>query len=248
MRARPGIVPLREPAISLLRIPAISLLRISLLPVILFFAVGSLSAVASERSGMAGEWAMSAEESDVESPRSPVPDLLVPRRASPRSDRFMAVKTNAVLWAATIMNVEGEIQVSPKITIDLPVAYCPWFISERHALRVAAVRPEGRWWLKTPGEGHFGGLRLSVGWFNLKWNSYRYQDHGRPLLGAGLTYGYAFRLTPRWGLELSIGAGYLNLRYDRFYNTRNGQLADLRQTSYFGLDHLGVSLVYRIAP
>ncbi len=177
-----------------------------------------------------------------------VPSSLMVSPSEQVSSRMIAVKTNAVAWGATIMNIEGEIQVAPRVSVSLPIWYCPWFVAERHALRVAAFQPEARWWLKAAGEGHFGGVHASLAWFNLKWGSYRYQDRGRPLLGAGITYGYAFRLSPNWGLELSIGAGYLNMRYDRFYNTPNGRLVDTRQTSYFGPDHLSVSLVYHINP
>ncbi len=175
-----------------------------------------------------------------------VPAVLTVDPTETHTPRLLMLKTNALPWAATIMNIEAEIQVSRQITVSLPICYCPWFIAERHALRVAALQPEGRWWLAHPGEGHFGGIHATVAWYNLKWNKYRYQDRGRPMLGAGITYGYAFRFSEEWGLELSAGVGYLNTRYDRFYNTANGQLVDTRNTSYFGLDHLSVSVVYRL--
>ena len=175
-----------------------------------------------------------------------IPAALTVNPAEEHSPRLLMVKTNALPWGATIMNIEAEIQVARQITISLPIWYCPWFIAEKHALRVAAFQLEGRWWLSEPGHGHFGGIHATVAWYNLKWNKYRYQDRGRPLLGAGITYGYAFRFGENWGLELSAGVGYFNTRYDRFYNTYNGQLADTRNTSYFGLDHLSISVVYRL--
>lgn len=175
-----------------------------------------------------------------------VPSSLLAAPSETFPHRMIAVKTNAVAWGAGILNIEGEIQVSPKVSLSLPVLYCPWFVSSRHALRTLALQPEARWWLAEPGRGHFAGLHASVAWFNLKWGSYRYQDRARPLWGAGITYGYAFHFGSHWGLELSIGAGYLNLRYDRFYNTPNGRLIDTRKTSYIGPDHLSVALVYHI--
>lgn len=175
------------------------------------------------------------------------PTALVMEGLQERPQRMVALKTNIVPWAATIMNIEGEIQIWRNLSVSVPLWYCPWFISERHALRVVAFQPEVRWWLNEPGQGHFGGLHGSFAWYNLRWGNYRYQDHGRPLLGAGITYGYAFTLKEKWGVELSIGAGYLNMRYDRFYNTENGERADTRKTSYFGLDHLSVSLVYHFS-
>lgn len=175
------------------------------------------------------------------------PTALTMEGIQDRPQRLIALKTNIVPWAATIMNIEGEVQIWHNLSFSLPIWYCPWFIAERHALRIAAFQPEVRWWLKEPGQGHFGGIHGSFAWYNLKWGDYRYQDRGRPLCGAGITYGYAFTVKERWGVELSIGAGYLNMRYDRFYNTDNGQLADTRKTSYFGIDHLSVSLVYNFS-
>lgn len=182
------------------------------------------------------------------SPSTIIPDAL---KASPQHDaspRLMTVKTNLLPWCASIMNIGFEMQLSSHISVSLPIWYCPWFISAKRSLRVAALQPEGRWWFTHPGKGHFGGIHASIAWYNLKWGRYRYQDRCCPLLGAGLTYGYAFRFDRHWGLELSAGIGYAYLRYDRFYNTPNGRLADTRTTSYFGPDHLSVSLLYHINP
>lgn len=160
------------------------------------------------------------------------------------SPSFLSVKTNILPWMATIMNLEGEIGFSGKISLAIPVWYCPWFIGDQKSLRILFLQPEARWWFSSPGKGHFLGIHASVAWFNMKYNKYRYQDRGRPLLGAGITYGYSLRFKKNWGLEFSAGAGYVNTRYDRFYNVFNGRLHDTCVTSYFGLDHLSVSLVY----
>lgn len=179
------------------------------------------------------------------SPRN-IPSVLSVEPRQEREPRMLALKTNAIVWGAGILNIEGEIQLSENISLALPLWYCPWFISGRHALRVGALQPEGRWWFRETGKGHFAGIHASIAWYNLKWGNYRYQDTRRPLLGIGITYGYALELNKSWGLEFSVGFGYLNTRYDRFYNTPNGQLADIRQTSYFGPDHLSVSVVYHL--
>lgn len=159
--------------------------------------------------------------------------------------RFVAVKTNAIPWAMTVMNIEGEVQVHPHISVSLPLWWCPWFVGESHALRILALQPEGRWWLKAPGDGHFFGPHLTVAWYNLRKGDIRYQDCHRPLLGAGLTYGYSFHLTPHWGIELAIGAGWFTTEYDRFHNVYNGARIDSRRTSYWGIDHASISVSYR---
>lgn len=164
--------------------------------------------------------------------------------ATTRQTCDFTIKTNAIPWAATVMNIAGEIALSPKITLSFPVWYCPWFISEKNALRVFALQPECRWWINRTSEGHFFGPHISVAWFNMRHGDYRYQDCRRPLLGAGITYGYMLPIRNNWHIEFSIGAGYASLRYDRFRNTINGAKVDTRQTSYWGIDHAGISIAY----
>lgn len=156
----------------------------------------------------------------------------------------VTLKTNAILWATTVMNVECEVRFHPHISASLGLAWCPWFFTERFALRNLSIMPEIRWWLKPVQTGHFFGLHLATAWYNVKYGDFRYQDSNRPLLNAGVTYGYRFRLTPRLGIELSIGAGFASLQYDRFHNVNNGALADTRRTTWFGIDRAAISLTY----
>lgn len=161
------------------------------------------------------------------------------------AERFGAIKTNAIPWCLGIMNIAPEFQVSRRISFELPLWYAPWFQTERHALRVAALQPGMRWWLRQAGEGHFFGPHIDVAWYNMKNGDFRYQDRGRPAIGAGITYGYSLHLRDAFHIEFSIGAGWLSLRYDRFHNVSNGAHIDLRQTSYFGIDHAGITFSYR---
>lgn len=158
--------------------------------------------------------------------------------------RFLAVKTNVVPWSAGIVNLEGEIQVWKNFTVSVPVWWSPYFISNKFALRTLFVQPEVRYWLRTPGGGHFFGIHAGVAWYNLRLNDSRYQDIGRPLLDGGISYGYSLRLNKHLNAEFTIGAGYVNTEYDRYYNIANGAKIDRRQTSYWGIDRVGVSLVY----
>lgn len=160
--------------------------------------------------------------------------------------KTVRLKTNLVPWAATIPNLGAEITFGNHWSAALDIWYCPWKISQSHSLKTAAILPEGRWWPKTNQKGHFLDFHLSVVWYNLRWNSYRYQDIDRPLLGAGIGYGYLLKFNPNWGIEFSIGIGIAQSRYDRFYNITNGALADTRQTFYWGIDRLGISVFYNI--
>lgn len=161
------------------------------------------------------------------------------------SSRYLAVKTNLAAWAGTIMNLAADVQVSEHFSVELPVLWCPWYVSDKHAVKTFTIQPEARYWLSKPGKGHFFGVHAHVGWFSVKWNRDRYQDTDRPLLGAGISYGYLLPFNEHWAGEFTLGAGYANMRYDTYYNIDNGARIDTRTKNYWGITRVGLSVVYR---
>lgn len=161
------------------------------------------------------------------------------------AEHYIALKSNIPFQALSIHNLAVEVQVHEKITVDFPVMWSISDIEREHAVRGIAFQPEGRWWLKEAGTGHFFGLHAHAAWFNLKWEDNRYQTGKRPLLGAGISYGYKLPLSAHWGAEFNIGAGYANMKYDTFYNIENGAQLDTRIRHYWGITRAGISLVYR---
>lgn len=159
--------------------------------------------------------------------------------------RYLAVKTNLAAWAGTIMNLAADVQVSEHFSVELPVLWCPWYVSDKHAVKTFTIQPEARYWLSKPGEGHFLGVHAHVGWYSVKWNRDRYQDTDRPLLGAGISYGYLLPFNAHWAGEFTLGAGYANMRYDTYYNIDNGARIDTRTKNYWGITRVGLSVVYR---
>lgn len=158
---------------------------------------------------------------------------------------YYAIQTNLIGWAMGLVNVAADLQVGKSFSIQLPLLWSSWDIGRKYALRTFAVQPEGRWWIGKPGKGHFIGLHAQVGWFNLKWNDDRYQDSGRPLVGAGVSYGFALPLSPDLGMEFTLGAGYANLRYDTYYNIDNGARINTLTKNYWGITRAGISFFYR---
>lgn len=156
-----------------------------------------------------------------------------------------SLKTNGLLWVgATIPNITCEFRPHSHIAVDLGLWWCPWKLSDKYSLKIAAILPEARWYLSEEDKGHFFDLHLSCAWYNLRWKDNRYQDAHFPLLGAGIGYGFRFRFNENWGMELGLGLGYLNMKYDTYYNIENGAYIDTRRTSYFGIDRASVSIVY----
>lgn len=158
--------------------------------------------------------------------------------------RYLGVKTNLAAWAGTILNIAADVQIGRHWSVELPLLWCPWYVSDRHAIKTFTLQPEARYWLSKPGEGHFFGLHAHVGWFNVKWDKDRYQDTDRPLLGAGISYGYLLPFNEHWAGEFTLGAGYANMRYDTYYNIDNGARIDTRTKNYWGITRVGISVVY----
>lgn len=159
--------------------------------------------------------------------------------------RYVALKTNVPFLAVAIQNLALEVQLHKHISLDFPVMWSISDLEREHALRTIALQPEGRWWLKSVGTGHFFGLHAHVAWFNAKWEKDRYQTGKRPLAGAGISYGYKLPLSAHWGAEFTIGAGYANMEYNTYYNVENGAQLDTRLRHYWGITRVGLSLVYR---
>ena len=159
----------------------------------------------------------------------------------------LLLKSNVVPWAVTVPNLGIEYKFKEKWSLAMDVYYCPWKLSDKFSVKTVALLPEGRYWLKTNDKGSFFSLHLNVAWYNVRYNSYRYQDDKIPLLGGGIGYGYRLILDDKWGLEFSIGAGMFSARYNRYYNVENGALADTRKTTYWGIDRLGITFTYNLA-
>lgn len=169
-----------------------------------------------------------------------------PKRNVSDSPAYIALKTNLPFDAVGIQNLSLEVQVHKHITVDFPVMWSIGDIEREHGLKAIAFQPEGRWWLKSAGEGgHFFGIHAHAAWFNLKWGDTRYQTGKRPLLGAGVGYGYRLPMGTHWAAEFNLGFGYANMKYDTYYNIENGARLTNETKDYWGITRAGISLAYR---
>lgn len=101
-----------------------------------------------------------------------------------------AIKTNVAYLAATVANLGVEYSFGDHYSIDLPIIYSPYTVARDYRLRFLAVQPEFRYWLKAPMKGHFFGVHLNIGAFNIAVdNKNRYQSPDG-FYGVGLSYGY----------------------------------------------------------
>lgn len=183
-------------------------------------------------------------------PSIPAEDYFPVAAYTPDDDPVgLVLKTNAVLLGALVANIGAEISWGNSFSVDLPLMYSPYTVSRTHRLRTLIVQPEFRYWLKKPLSGHFFGAHAHLGWFNVSLDEdNRYQDKNgnSPLWGFGISYGYALPFSKRWGAEFTLGGGYANIRYDTFYNIRDGAKHNTGTRNYWGITRVGISLTYRL--
>lgn len=164
---------------------------------------------------------------------------------------LMNIKTNALEVAMLIANIGVEFRITPRLSFDMIWHYSPYdyFVSDRK-IRLDGIQPELRyWWGEALVSGHFVGVNLPIAGFNIQLNDrFRYQDPNHALWGVGISYGYAMPLdkSGRWGVEFTIGVGYMNIKYDVYDGRLNGAYIRTEECNYFGPTRLGVNVSYRI--
>lgn len=173
---------------------------------------------------------------------TPNSDLLPKQRDY---DRW-AIKSNALYLAAGVTNIGGEYAFHPHWSVDLPLVYSPYTIARRYRMRFLYIQPEARYWLDRPMKGHFFGVHLHAGVFNVSLDDKNRYQSEKGFHGAGISYGYAMPLSRRWSMEFTVGVGYAFTKYCTYYNVPNGirYEKDLPY-HYWGLTKLGLNFVYR---
>lgn len=161
----------------------------------------------------------------------------------------IAVKSNLLYDATTTLNLGAEIGFSSHITLDISGNLNAWTFGGGKQWRHWLVQPEARYWLTQQFDGHFVGLHVHGGNFNvanLNFLDTENQRHQGYLLGAGLTYGYNWSLSNRWKLEAVVGLGYAYLDYDCYPCASCGKKLSDDTKHYFGPTKLAFSLIYML--
>ena len=164
------------------------------------------------------------------------------------------IKTNILPWILLDANLGLEFEMGRHLSLSIPVFYTAldWF-NVRTKFRVIGTQPELRLWFRDNFSGPFLAAHGTFGYYNISLSNMQFRiqdrDGNTPAYGAGLNFGWKFRLdrhhADRLGLEFSFGGGWLHLDYDAFYNVENGRYSASQVKDYFGPDHAAVSLTYR---
>lgn len=159
------------------------------------------------------------------------------------------VKTNAIGWAMMMANAAVEIDLSRRLSVNVPIYYsaCNYFTSTVK-FRMLGTQPELRIWPLRE-RRFFVGAHFGVFSYNLALGGdWRIQDHDgkSPALGGGLNIGYRIPLGrhARWNVEFSLGAGAYKAHYDKFRNESHGAYSSTVRKTFVGLDNAAVSFSY----
>ncbi len=71
----------------------------------------------------------------------------------------IALRTNALSWATTTVNLGAEFKISPRLTAGTDIMYKGWtFLSDNRKMGGFLVQPEIKYWFCIPFYKHFMGF------------------------------------------------------------------------------------------
>ncbi|WP_455591206.1 DUF3575 domain-containing protein [Bacteroides sp.] len=140
---------------------------------------------------------------------------------------WFALKTNMLFDAALMPNVEVEVPIRKRWSLNGELMFPWWLIDhDKYCLQILMGGLEGRYWLgnrqrKHVLTGHFLGLYAGGGKYDLQWDRDGYQ--GEFFIAAGVSYGYAMKIARNLRLEFNIGVGLLCTDYEYYHTLDNYQ-------------------------
>ncbi len=157
--------------------------------------------------------------------------------------QLLALKTDALWDGAMTPNLSAELVTGNKTSVNVSVFgnYKPWRVD----MKMVGVMPEFRYWFGgRPLFREFIGVAALGTSYDITWSNEVYKGDA---FGAGLTFGYAFYLSPHWNVECygCVGAVYYDQKH---YYTKDSYTENRRTAHGYALlpFKLGVSFVYII--
>lgn len=166
----------------------------------------------------------------------------------------IAVKSDLLTGMLSSPNLGVEVRLSERFTLETGFHYNPFPAGENRRWKHWFVQPELRYWMCQPYGGHFFGVNLMYGVYNAGkmklplglFKGVRSDRYEGNFIGAGFSYGYHFILSPLWGLETSLGIGFLHTAYERYRCLHCGEKTGSGRKSFIAPTKAAVSLVYMI--
>jgi len=176
---------------------------------------------------------------------------------SAQTPPVFAIRTNLVYWATMVPQVTPnfgiEFGLSPKLTFNLTGAYNPfnpeWSTVDTKKLAHWDVVPEIKYWFCERFNGSAIGIHGIYGGYNVAGygipllfeEGYRYEGSA---FGAGISYNYHWMLGKRFGLEFTLGGGFLYMKYEK--STAPCSDCEEFKKTYLGPTKIGINLIYLI--
>ena len=163
--------------------------------------------------------------------------------------QYVALKTNMLYDALAVPSLGAEVRLDSTLTFNVASTYCPISYNDSRKWKNWSVQYELRHWFRKSFNGPYIGLCGINGGFNIsrvpvfRLSHHRVQGNFN---GAGVSIGWHRILSPHWGIDTSLSAGYLHLRYRHYREGRYGYMEYTRSRGYIGPISVGVSLVYII--
>lgn len=171
----------------------------------------------------------------------------------------VGIKTNTLYWATSSPNIGMEVALNQKFTLGLSAGWNPFDLRKKtyndgmvveSKIKHLLVMPELKYWNCQSFQRSFWGIHGIYSHFNMgdisflnPLEDYRYQGDA---YGGGISYGYQWAIGGRWGLEASIGAGYIHLDYKKYDKQKCGDFLGEFTKNYWGPTKAEVSFIYFI--
>lgn len=190
----------------------------------------------------------------VEQPAVPIrPTEVASAVVEPLRDTVtVAVKSNLLYDAVTALNAEVEVPIGRRWSLAVEYLFPWWEHENKYCLQLLNLGFEGRYWLREQArhkgclQGWFAGPYLMSGMYDLQWD--REVNYQGEFWSAGVTAGYAMRLSKRLNLEFSLSVGYLSTAYRHYFPAddyselyRDGKSG---RTNYIGPTKAKIALVW----
>ncbi|MFT4222127.1 DUF3575 domain-containing protein [Dysgonomonas sp.] len=157
------------------------------------------------------------------------------------------IKTNLVYDLTSTLNLGAEFHLSEYLSLDISFNYNPWTFSNNRKLKHFLFQPELRYWVDESFKGHFLGTHLIYSHYNvgnLPFGSFKNNRYQGDAYGVGFSYGYQWILSPIWGIEATLGVGYIYMDYTRYECKTCGSELGKGSKNYIGPTKAGLSLIY----
>jgi len=172
------------------------------------------------------------------------------------------IKTNLLFDLATLINLEVEFPIGDRWSIAGEFISPWWHLPDKNiTIDMQHAGLEGKYWLgnrerRSILTGFYTGVHVGAGQYDFQLGGDGTGIQGETMLQAGLSFGYAHRISNRFRLEYGLGVGYIRSNYRKYmpvYDTP--QYGDIKVIEYpweeetlswIGPTKLKVSLVFMI--